>query len=424
LVQGQQTLTAGSVAAPAQGTKGRLRAAFAYPDFRLLLWSNLVTQGGQWTQQVGRGWLIVHTLSKAHGELQLGLTAFCTGAAMLISAPLGGVLADRFDRRRVIMATQFGLLIVALAMSILVSTHSIRLWHMYVLSFASGSVFSMNGPTRQALVHDVVEERDLTGAITLNSVVMNSMRVIGPALGGSLVWVAGVQGTFWVQAGCYVLAMSQVMQMKKTNRTKGAARGAFVKNLVEGVRYTRRDALLGPLLLIAFVTGFLGMGYLQLMPAYVTNVLHSDQGRTLGWLLTCEGVGAFIGAVVATAMGDYRHRGRLLVSVVIAFGCLIVVLGLVNSLIGAMLLLVVLGAINSTVLVTNNILIQTNVSDQYRGRVFSLYFLTFSLAPMGVLLGGSIAELISLDTTFIALGGSVAIIVLWLTTRSPSVRRA
>jgi MFS family permease len=382
--------------------------------------SNILTQLGQWTQQVGRGWLIYQL---SHSAFQLGLVSFCSGIAMFLAAPLGGVISDRLDRRRVVLATQFSLLAVALTLALLVTTDSVRFWHLYLTAVITGVSVSVNGPTRNAMVHDLVEAKHLTSAVTLNSLTMNSMRVFGPAIGGVMIGFVGIEGTFWLQAACCIIAMTQVVQIGRRPKAASAGKASIFRSLVDGISYIRRDPILGPLMLIAFFTGLLGLGFLQLMPAYVGDVLHSDKGSMLGWLLTAEGIGAMLGALAAVIFANYRRRGLLLLGLVATFGMGLMLLGFVDNFPGALALLLILGGLSSMMLTNNNVLIQLYVSEQYRGRVFSIYFVNFSLAPLGTLVAGALTKAVALQTTFIGLGVAVALAALWVGARYPKLRR-
>lgn len=395
-------------------------AALAHRDFRLLLIGNMFTQLGQWTQQVGKGWL-VYTLTGS--PFQLGLVAFCNGAGMFVGAPIGGALADRFDRQKMMLVSQVSLMVIALVLAFLVFTDTIRIWHTYVTAFASGWFFAMNGPARQSLVHDIVGKRDLVNAIALNTVTMNSMRVLGPSLGGLLIATVGIEGTFFLQAGGYAGSLLAVLLMQAVTSPQPEARSAFFRSILDGANYARKDRTLATLLTIAFVSGLLGMVYMQLLPAYVGDVLHKDRGSVLGFLMTAGGVGGLLGAMGVAVMGDFRWKGRLLLTAVAATGLLQMGLGAFGHLEVAIFLLAGLGMANAITLTMNNSLIQTHVADHYRGRVMSLHFLTFSLQPLGVLVGGRIAEAIGLEPALLLLGGLVAGAMLGIAALSPRIHR-
>ncbi|MEE9286417.1 MAG: MFS transporter [Dehalococcoidia bacterium] len=417
----EETPTTTAPHGDARAPRTHIYAALAHRDFRLLLAGNVATQLGQWTQQVGKGWL-VYTLTQS--TLQLGLVSFFMGLGMLLGAPVGGALADRFNRRKVILASQTALVIIALFLAFLVLTDAIRIWHIYILALLSGGGFATNGPSRQSLVHDLVGKRDLPNAIALNTVSMNSMRIIGPSIGGIMIGTVGIEGTFFVQAGGYVVAMILVLMMRTTPPPSDAIHDPMLQSMAAGARYARRDRTIALLLTIGFVSGFLGMAYMQLLPAYVGDVLKQDKGSVLGYLMTAGGIGGLLGALGVTLLGNFRWKGRLLVAAVATTGLLQLLLGGFSTLMVAIPVLAGLGAAGAITLTMTNTLLQTNVDDQYRGRVMSLYFmLSFSLAPLGVLFGGAIAESVGLQPTIMVLGALVIAAMAWIVISSPRIRR-
>ena len=394
--------------------------ALAHYDFRLLLVGNMFSQLGQWSMQVGKGWLVFELTGS---PLQLGLVAFSQGVGMFLLAPLGGALADRFDRRRITLASQTVLMVVALTIAFIVITDVVQVWHLYITAFVMGGAFAINGPSRQSMVHDLVGKRDLTNAIALNSVTMNSMRVIGPSVGGVLVGTVGVEWTFLMQAGCYVAAMSTVLLMRqKRFEANDTQKESFFTSMAQGFSYARRDPTISRLLIIALISSSMGMAYMHLLPAYVGDVLDRE-GGTLGFLMTASGTGGLLAAAALTLAGSFRGRGSLLLFSVAMTGVMQIFLGGFGILVIAIPVLALLGTVGSINLVLNNTLLQTNVDDRYRGRVISLYFQTFSLSPLGALGGGAVAEIIGLQASLIIIGSIVTVSVLYIFATSPQIRR-
>ena len=391
------------VAGPAMPKTG-VFAALEHRDFRLLLLGNLATQLGQWTQQVGQGWLVYQL---THSEFQLGLVAFCNGMGMVMGSPVGGALADRFQRRKVISFSQTMLAAIALTLAFLVMTGHIQIWNMYLTALGSGILFGINGPSRQSLVHDMVSPQHLSNAIALNTVTMNSMRVIGPSIGGAMIGTVGIQGTFFMQAGGYVTALVMLFFMR-SNNTSTAAGTPFFSSIVAGTKYVRRQPVIATLLAMAVFSALLGMVYQPLMPAYVGKVLHSNEGSLLGWILTCGGVGGLFGAFGVALLGEFRWKGRLLLGVVICTGLLQALLGGVSALPVVFFTVAGLGFTGAITLTMNNTLLQTMVDDEYRGRVMSLYFISFGIQPIGALVAGRIAESWGLQHTLLGTGALVA----------------
>ena len=384
--------------------------ALRHPDFRFLLAGNLFTQLGQWSQQLGKGWLVVNDLDGS--AFQLGLVAFTQGLGMFIMAPIGGVLADRFNRRHLMLMSQVILAAIALTLAVLVMTDVITIWMVYIIAFLSGSFFGLNNPARMSAIHDIVGREDLGHAVALNAVVMNSMRVIGPALGGVLLVVVGTEGAFFLQAGGYLGGVSAVLLMRQKFTARGGS-APFLKSMVDGVRYARSDRVIAVILTVAFLTSILGLSMMQLIAAFVKDVLDQDE-TGFAILFIMLGVGGLAGAVLLVMKSDISNRGLLYFCAAFGTGILITALGAAGNLTFSYFAMIGLGATTGFSLALGNTLIQTNVKDEYRGRAMSLYFLSFSLSPMGALIGGAVGDLIDLRIAFMAIGLSLAAPIGWI----------
>lgn len=408
---------------PSRGSRAPRFAlsALAYRDFRLLIASTGLLQFGIWTSMVISGWMVFHI---SDSTFQLGLFSFLSAIPIVITTPLSGYLSDRGQRRLIMLGTQCTLAVASLTLAILVTTDAIQLWHFYVIAPFFGGSFSMSGPTRMGLVHDVVGGKELTSAITLNAMTTNVMRVVGPAVGGALIGFAGPKGAFWVPAISYILALAPLLVLPMGAGRLGAAQKNIFRSLKETVVYIRHERLLGPLIALAFVTGLFGMASTHMMPAYVARVLDSPEGEALGWLMSAQGFGALFGAALMSVVGEIPRRGRVYLLSVFLFGALIIGMGLTANFAIAVVLMTGLGVLNAVTLISNNILIQTRVADHIRGRVLSIYFMSFSLASIGTLLNGTIAEWIAMETTFCLLGAIVAASAVFVAFRSRAVREA
>ena len=394
---------------PISSVRGRF-GALRHADFRYLLLGNLFTQMGQWSQQLGKGWLVANDLDGT--AFQLGLVAFTQGLGMFIMAPIGGALADRFNRRHLMMFSQVSLASVALVLALLVMIDVIVIWHVYLIAFVSGSFFALNNPARMSALHDIVGKGDLANAVAMNAVVMNSMRVIGPAVGGLLLVAVGTEGTFFLQAAGYVLGVNAVLRLKKNFSSKGS-RAPFLQSLVDGVRYARADRLIAVLIAVSFMAAMLGMSVLQLMAKFATDVLgQGEEGFAILFIMV--GVGGLIGAVALVLKSDIRNKGLLYFGAALGTGLLIAATGAVGKLAFSFVAMIGLGATTAFSLALGNTLVQTYVADEYRGRVMSLYFLSFSLGPVGALAGGALGDLANLQVAFVVIGLCLALPVGWL----------
>ncbi len=392
-------------------------SALGHRDFRFLLAGNVFTGLGQWTQLVGKGWL-VYELSGS--TLQLGLVAFFQGLGMLLS-PVGGDFADRFDRRKVMLGSQLGMVVIGVTIALLVLTDTVQIWHVYIMALLGGAVFAFNSPSRQSLVFDIVGPRDISNAVALNGISMNSMRLIGPTAAGALIGAVGVEGTFFMQAACFVIAAGTVLMLRTVRFSSSRSSAPVVQSIKDGVSYAKKDRTIAELLMITYIWSFLGMAYLQLMAAYAGDILGLD-GEGFGYLLIAAGAGGILGAGGVTVAGTFAGQGKLLLGATIFMGAMLMVLGAFDHLAVAVVALIGLGLGNAVAMLMSNTLIQTNVDDQYRGRVMSLYMISFGLVPLASLVGGAIAEAVGLRPVYIAFGGLMVGLTLWLAITSPRLR--
>ena len=385
--------------------------ALRHADFRFLLTGNMFTQMGQWSQQLGKGWLVYNDLDGT--AFQLGVVAFAQGAGMFFMSPVGGALADRLNRKRLMLFSQVSLALVALVLALIVMTEVVVIWHVYVLAFLSGSFFALNNPARMSAIHDIVGRQDLPSAVSLNAVVMNSMRVIGPSLGGVLLVAVGTEGTFFLQSAGYVGGVISVLLMRR-RFTAGGTRAPFFESIADGVRYARSDRTIRALLTVSFLAALLGMSMTQLMAAFAKDVLGQEEGGFSALFITL-GVGGLVGALLLVMKGDIRNKGLVYFCAAIGTGLFIAAMGAAGNLVFSFAAMVVLGATSASTLALGNTLVQTNVADEFRGRAMSLYFLSFSLSPLGAMAAGALGDWTNLRIAFVVVGLALALPVAWLT---------
>lgn len=397
----------------------RMFDSLANRDFRYLQASNLATQLGQWVQQIGRGWLVYELTAS---PFQLGLVAFFSGFAMVVSLPFGGFLSDRFDRRRLLVISQVLLMAVAVAMAVLLYTDTIRIWHLYVTALLNGGVSSINNPTRQAMVHDIVGDKDLPAAIALNSVTMNSMRVLGPSLGGVLLSSIGVGGTYVMQAAGFVVAMAATLMIRPTHQVFDNKPASVLSSFTTGFKYARSDLTILMVLVIALFSAMLAWPYLQLMPAYTTSRL--GLGETgYGLAMAAVGLGAVTGSLFVAASANRSRKGTILLVSFVLTGVMQVLLGLSSVVALSMLLLLGLGTMTSIHSSLNQTVLQLNVKEEYRGRVLALFYLGFGLQPIGTLPAGAIGERAGVHWAIFALGATMVLVGVCIALTSARVRK-
>lgn len=389
---------------------------------------------------VARGWL-VWELTKS--PFKIGLVSFAFGVPLLLFSVFGGAIADRVAKRNLLQGTQGFQAIVTLAIAILVSAGVIQFWHLVASAVCTGLFFAFDGPTRQALIPELVSRRELLNAIALNSSGMNLTRVLAPTLAGVLLVIIGMDGVFYIVVGCYVAAVAALSMISPTKRPtesigepdfdppRASAAGqshsvAFVRSVwadsVEGLRYIRHSSLIMSLLALAFVPLIFGLPYGNLLPTFADEVLHVGEFG-FSMLLTVSGAGALIASLSIASLSDFRRKGMLLLLLALVFGVTLVGFGLSHSYALSLGILVAVGAGSTGYMTLNTTLLQTHVPQRMTGRVMSIYMMTFALTPLGTLPIGALAEEIGV-TTAVAAGGVIVILfILAMLFLRPALRR-
>ncbi|MCK4331751.1 MAG: MFS transporter, partial [Dehalococcoidia bacterium] len=255
-----------------------------------------------------RGWLVYEFTGSPRA---LGLVAAAMGIALMLFAPLGGVVADRVDKRNLMVAAQSAGGLLALVIAILVSTGAIMLWHLVVASVLSGIIWGFSLPARQAIIPELVEKHRIMNAVAISSGAMHLSRVVFPALGGLLMSTLGVACAYYVVVVCYMAGVALLLRVPAAGGAAVEANASMGFHLAEGLNYIRRSPVLVALLLMAVVPILFGMPYQMLMPIFAEDVL--DVGaRGLGFLMAAVGLGALAGSLLVASLGDFRHKGLLL----------------------------------------------------------------------------------------------------------------
>ena len=376
-------------AVPRAGVQGSARDAFRDPQFRRYNLSFAASALGFTSTIVITGWL---AFDLTDSTFQLGAILFVLGVVQAVMAPIGGVIADRWDRQITIVSSQGLNMIGVLVMGVIVVTGNIETWHLYVHSGFFGAIAAVHLPARQAYLFDIVGGRSISGSVAINQSTVSVIRLSAPGVGGLLIDQAGPESVYFLAAGGYVLSMFIVkFVVRRRPRPPVRAKESPFEAMKQGFSYVRRDkAILWVLIALVAGTG-LGLPFRELMPAYAQDIM--DLGpRGFGLLLTMVGLGSLVGSVAIAATAERVHKGRLLIAATAAMGLGLIGLGAAPNLAVAIPVLVVLGVMTTGLFVLTNILAQTYVQEEFRGRVMSFLMLTFSAVPAGSLALGSIAE--------------------------------
>ncbi|HET9332024.1 MAG TPA: MFS transporter [Gemmatimonadota bacterium] len=393
-------------------------SAFRNPEYRVFWAGALVSNIGAWMQNVAQGWLVLELTDSA---FMLGLVGFAGTLPWLVLLLVGGVYADRLDRRRVLIRANMGMMAFAAVLTALTWTGVVRIWHVLVISLASGSAIALAAPAFQAFLHDLVDRRDLQNAIALNSAQFNLSRIVGPSVAGLTLGVIGLAGCFGVNTLSYLGAILALVLIRARTRTL-PARAPVWQSIVEGVGYVRDRPRIRAILTIAALISVLAMPYSTLLPIVVRDSLGLDASG-LGWLFAIGGVGAVGGALSVAFRHVLPRRGPWLLGCAIATGLATLALGLSRTPATAAAALVGIGFFATSGVALSNTLLQELVDDAMRGRVLSMFGLAFmGTFPIANLLAGTLAGLTSASTTLAMTGGTLAVVVAAMALTRPRLR--
>lgn len=395
--------------------------ALRHRNFRLYFAGQGVSLVGTWIQQTAMGWLVYRL---TNSPFLLGVVGFTGMAPALLFTPLAGVLADRFDRRKLLILTQLLAMVQALALGVLALTGVVAFWQIVPLSLFVGIVNALDAPTRQAFVLDLVERReDLANAIALNSSMFNGARLIGPSMAGLLIAATG-EGLCFVINGLSFLAVVAALLAVRVRPGRRATQGeSILRGLVDGVRYAARTEPVRAILLYLSIVSFVGMPYPVLLPIFARDVLRGGP-HTLGFLMASAGIGALLGALTLAGRKTVVGLGRWIVRATCAFGVGLVGIALSRVVWLSYGLMVLAGFGMMVTMASCNTMVQTIADDDKRGRVMSLYTMAFmGMVPLGSLLAGAVASRVGAPATLAASGGCCILLALASYSRLPRLRK-
>lgn len=374
---------------------------------------------GQWIQQVTLGWLVYDITGSS---VLLGMLNGLRALPFLIASPVAGVVADRSNRKTVLMISQYVLMVTTVIMGTLVAAGFIRVWQVFVFTLITAVAWSFVDPVRQSMVPTLVPKEDLMNAVALNSAAFNMTKVIGPSLGGLLIALFGASGNFFVQGAAYVGVLISIHWMVVPANSTEARRSSALENLKEGVVYVWSNAAVFALMTSALIPRIIAMPYQILMPVFQKDVLKVGP-EGLGILLAAPGLGACLaGFALATLSSRIHRQGIVLIVSLIALGIGMNIFAWTTSFTLALVVLVAIGACQVFYMATTNTMLQVIVPDHLRGRVMSIYMLDRGLMPIGALGAGVSTHWIGAPATVSYMGLAVIVLALIVAWRAPVVR--
>ena len=375
-------------------------------NFQLFFGGQLISLIGTWMDNVAEAWLVYRL---THSSLLLGLASFAGQIPVFLLAPLGGVVADRLNRHKIVIATQTISMILAGALAALTLTGRVTVIDVIVLAALMGCVNAFDIPARQAFLVDMVGREDLMNAIALNSSMFNGARVVGPSIAGILVASIGEGWCFFANAVSYIAVIAGLLMMQINHAPAAPVKASPLEHMAEGFRFVRDSVPIRSILLLLGLVSLVGMPYTVLMPVFATNILHGN-ARTLGVLMGATGIGALCGALLLASRTELRGLGRIISLSCAGFGGTLILFSFSRWYPLSVALLVPVGFCMMTQMASSNTLLQTMSPDSLRGRILAVYSMMFmGMAPMGALLAGAAADRITAPWT-VAAGGAIAIL--------------
>jgi MFS family permease len=405
----------------------RMLAAFTYRDFRVQWFGACTSSIGTWMQIVAQNWLV---LSLTDSAFFLGLDAFLQQLPIMLFTLIGGVLADRYDRRRTLLASQYVQMSTSATLALLMFFQAVQIWHILVLSFITGLAQAFGGPAYQSLVPTLVAKKDLPNAVALNSIQFNVARVIGPTLFGATLVAFRANGwdepqamnaAFALNAMSFLVVIYTLMALR-VKHLAPAKSGSMRDEMTSGLSYVRHHGDLVALIVLAAATTFLGFAVLTFLPLFAQRIFH-EGATTYSQLMAWSGAGSIVGALIVAWLGKFPRMGATSLLVQMVYGVLIIAFAMSRVIWLSEVLLFLTGAALMVVFSTVTSLVQLIAPNEMRGRVMSIYMLAFRGGmPLGSLVSGFFATYIGAPLVIAVNGALLIVVAVYFLVRSHGVR--
>ncbi len=396
-------------------------AALRYPNYRLWFYGQMISLMGTWMQATAQGFLVFEL---TRSSVYLGYVGFASGVPAWLFTLYGGFIADRIQRRNLLIMTQTSMMILAFILAGLTFLGIVQPWHIIALSFLLGVTNAFDAPARQAFVLEMVPREDLTNAVALNATMFNTGTAFGPAIAGITYAMFGPAWCFIINGVSFIAIIAALAMMKLNTLPLDQSQKSVFQGIREGYRFVRTDVTVRTLILYLAAVSLFGMGFVTLMPDWAVKILGGD-ATTNGLLQSSRGIGALIGALLTAVLSRMELRGRLVTWGSFLFPLTLIVFGLIHWLPLSMLVLVIIGISQIVYMNNSNSLVQTETPDHLRGRVLSIYTLAFfGLMPVGSLLVGVLAAAIGEVNTLIFGALLLFICAIWMRIKVPEIRQS
>ena len=391
--------------APDLARPSGLIAVFRHRNYRLFFTGQIVSLMGSWMQNTAQPWLVY---SLTHSPLLLGVTSFCSTVPVFFLTPFGGMIADRVDRRRFLLITQSAAMLQATLLAVLTLTGQVKVWEIIGLALTMGLINAFDIPSRQSMTLDMVGREDLRHAISLNSMMFNVARIVGPTLAGFLIAIWGEGVCFALNAASFAAVLASLLLMRLAERPPRINAHAL-KEIADGYRYSFANPQIRVSLLLVAVSSLFGAAFVTMMPAVARDLIHGDS-RTQGTLMAAVGAGALFGAFLLSRISEKQLAYAPAVAGLV-FGLGLIAFSHSHTLWLSVLILLPTSVSLLLLGATTNTIIQTVAHEHFRGRVISHYTQSFlGMMPWGALFLGAVAHALGV-TDAISIGGAVVAVV-------------
>ena len=410
------------------GTRTFLRAlaqapileSLHYRDFRWMWLGIFASFMGFNMLMITRGWLVLRLADDS--PLALALVIMSFAAPMAVVSLVGGALADRIPRKRLVLLSEGGNAVLAVLLATLDFAGLVEFWHLLPIGLASGSMMAINMPGRQAMISEIVPEGKLMNAIALNSSSMNLTRIVGPAVAGVLILFMDTAGVFFLIAGIHAFSLLSMVMVSAGGTAIATSQKGLTDDIRAGFTYTAQNPTLLSLIILLFIPGLFGYSYMVLLPAWGREALDVESDG-LGVLVMMMGVGALVGTLMLASMGRIRRRGALLIVFCLAWGVSLAVFSQMESYASAIPILVIIGLVSSIFMSLSMTMMQLYSVPEMRGRIMSIAMTTFGIMPLSAVPFGALAEKVGTPDALMYSGIILTALTLVFALASPGLRK-
>ena len=375
-------------------------------NFRVYWLGMFISLIGTWVQNIALSWLVFQLTNSA---FLLGFVGFLGSIPIFLFSMFGGVLADRANKKSILIFTQASFMLLAFLLALLTQFKLITPIQIMFIALANGMIMAFDAPARQSIIVEMVGKEHLFNAIALNSVSFNSSRIIGPAIAGLLISAIGMSGCFYLNGLSFCAVIAALFWIKVKKFSAGSNTSA-IRDLKDVLFFVRSRRLILALLSMVAAVSLFGISYVILMPVFANDVLHAGV-KGLGILMSSTGIGALTGALILARLGNFRYKGKLLIYAGFLFSVSLIVFSLSRNYFFALFSLIFVGSSSVMAISLVNTLLQINVPDQFRGRIMSLFMITFAgITPFGNLIAGTLAQYLGVSSALLLSGCICAVL--------------